>query len=34
MRRDNKLVVQSVDDFKVKAVVDILQQKLASGKFL
>ena len=30
--KDNKLVVQSVDDFKVKAVVDILQQKLAKRK--
>jgi len=30
--KDKKLVVQSVDDFKVKAVVDILQQKLAKRK--
>ncbi len=30
--KDSKLVVQSVDDFKVKAVVDILQQKLAKRK--
>jgi len=30
--KDNKLVVQSVDDFKVKAVVDILQQKRAKRK--
>jgi uncharacterized protein YajQ (UPF0234 family) len=30
--KDKKLVIQSVDDFKVKAVVDILQQKLAKRK--
>ena len=30
--KDNKLVIQSVDDFKVKAVVEILQQKLAKRK--
>ena len=30
--KDKKLVVQSVDDFKLKAVVDILQQKLAKRK--
>lgn len=30
--KDKKIVVQSVDDFKVKAVVDILQQKLAKRK--
>jgi uncharacterized protein YajQ (UPF0234 family) len=30
--KDKKLVVQSVDDFKVKAVVEILQQKLAKRK--
>jgi hypothetical protein len=30
--KDKKLIVQSVDDFKVKAVVDILQQKLAKRK--
>ena len=30
--KEKKLVIQSVDDFKVKAVVDILQQKLAKRK--
>jgi len=30
--KDKKLVVQSIDDFKVKAVVEILQQKLAKRK--
>src|SRR2546425_9642764 len=30
--KDKKLVVQSVDDFKLKAVVEILQQKLAKRK--
>jgi uncharacterized protein YajQ (UPF0234 family) len=30
--KDKKLIVQSVDDFKVKAVVDIIQQKLAKRK--
>ena len=30
--KDKKLVIQSVDDFKLKAVVDILQQKLAKRK--
>ena len=30
--KDKKLIVQSVDDFKVKAVVDIVQQKLAKRK--
>jgi uncharacterized protein YajQ (UPF0234 family) len=30
--KDKKIVVHSVDDFKVKAVVDILQQKLAKRK--
>jgi uncharacterized protein YajQ (UPF0234 family) len=30
--KEKKLVVHSVDDFKVKAVVDILQQKLAKRK--
>lgn len=30
--KDKKIVVQSVDDFKVKAVVDVLQQKLAKRK--
>ena len=30
--KDKQLVVQSVDDFKLKAVVDILQQKLAKRK--
>jgi uncharacterized protein YajQ (UPF0234 family) len=30
--KDKKIVVNSVDDFKVKAVVDILQQKLAKRK--
>src|SRR5205809_5964737 len=30
--KDKKLVVESVDDFKLKAVVDILQQKLAKRK--
>jgi uncharacterized protein YajQ (UPF0234 family) len=30
--KDKKIVVNSVDDFKVKAVVEILQQKLAKRK--
>jgi uncharacterized protein YajQ (UPF0234 family) len=30
--KDKKIVVQSVDDFKLKAVIDILQQKLAKRK--
>lgn len=30
--KDKKIVVQSVDDFKLKAVVDIIQQKLAKRK--
>ena len=30
--KDKKLVIQSADDFKVKAVVDVLQQKLAKRK--
>jgi len=30
--KDKKLIVQSIDDFKVKAAVDILQQKLAKRK--
>ena len=30
--KDKKLVIQSVDDFKLKAVVEILQQKLAKRK--
>jgi len=30
--KDNKLVIQSIDDFKLKAVVEILQQKLAKRK--
>src|SRR5438132_8295065 len=30
--KDKKLVIQSIDDFKLKAVVDILQQKLAKRK--
>ena len=30
--KDKKLVVQSVDDFKLKAVVEILQQKLAKRR--
>src|SRR6266446_6830129 len=30
--KDKKLVIQSIDDFKVKAVVDVLQQKLAKRK--
>ena len=30
--KDKKLVIQSGDDFKLKAVVDILQQKLAKRK--
>src|ERR1051325_10948442 len=30
--KDKKIVVQSSDDFKVKAVVDVLQQKLAKRK--
>ena len=30
--KDKKLVVHSIDDFKVKAVVEILQQKLAKRK--
>src|SRR5204863_9522671 len=30
--KDNKLVIQSEDDFKLKAVVEILEQKLAKRK--
>jgi uncharacterized protein YajQ (UPF0234 family) len=30
--KDKKLVIQSVDDFKLKAVVEIIQQKLAKRK--
>jgi uncharacterized protein YajQ (UPF0234 family) len=30
--KDKKIVVNSVDDFKLKAVVDVLQQKLAKRK--
>jgi len=30
--KDSKIVVQSIDDFKLKAVVEILQQKLAKRK--
>jgi uncharacterized protein YajQ (UPF0234 family) len=30
--KDKKLVIQSADDFKLKAVVDVLQQKLARRK--
>ena len=30
--KDKKITVQSADDFKVKAVVDVLQQKLAKRK--
>lgn len=30
--KDKKVVVQSIDDYKVKAVVEILQQKLAKRK--
>jgi cyclic-di-GMP-binding protein len=30
--KDKKLIVHSIDDFKVKAVVEILQQKLAKRK--
>jgi uncharacterized protein YajQ (UPF0234 family) len=30
--KDKKLVIQSIDDFKVKAVVEVLQQKLAKRK--
>ena len=30
--KDKKVVIQSIDDFKVKAVVDVLQQKLAKRK--
>jgi uncharacterized protein YajQ (UPF0234 family) len=30
--KDKKLVIHSVDDFKLKAVVDVLQQKLAKRK--
>ena len=30
--KDKKIVVQSVDDFKLKAVIDIIQQKLAKRK--
>jgi uncharacterized protein YajQ (UPF0234 family) len=30
--KDKKLVIQSVDDFKLKAVVEVLQQKLAKRK--
>jgi len=32
--KDKKLVVTSIDDFKLKAVVEILQQKLAKRKVL
>jgi uncharacterized protein YajQ (UPF0234 family) len=30
--KDKKLIVQSVDDYKLRAVVDVLQQKLAKRK--
>jgi cyclic-di-GMP-binding protein len=30
--KDKKLVIQSIDDFKLKAVVEVLQQKLAKRK--
>ena len=30
--KDKKIVIQSIDDFKLKAVVDIVQQKLAKRK--
>ena len=30
--KDKKIVVESIDDFKLKAVVDIIQQKLAKRK--
>jgi hypothetical protein len=30
--KDSKLVIQSIDDFKLKAVVEIVQQKLAKRK--
>src|SRR5262249_46463857 len=30
--KDKKITIQSVDDFKLRAVVDILQQKLAKRK--
>jgi len=30
--KDSKLVIQSIDDYKLKAVVEILQQKLAKRK--
>jgi cyclic-di-GMP-binding protein len=30
--KDKKIVIQSIDDFKLKAVVEILQQKLAKRK--
>jgi len=30
--KDKKLVIQSIDDFKLKAVVEIIQQKLAKRK--
>jgi len=30
--KDKKIVVQSIDDFKLKAVIDIIQQKLAKRK--
>ena len=30
--KDKKIVIQSIDDFKIKAVVEILQQKLAKRK--
>ena len=30
--KDKKIVVQSVDDFKLRAVIDIIQQKLAKRK--
>jgi cyclic-di-GMP-binding protein len=30
--KDKKLIIQSIDDFKLKAVVEVLQQKLAKRK--
>src|SRR5207249_12173254 len=30
--KDKKLVIQSIDDFKVKAVVDVLKQKLSKSE--
>ena len=32
--KDKKLVIQSIDDFKLKAVVDVLQQSSPNARFL